>query len=372
MNGYYTVDQVVYHNKIDALYASSKSGSQVHWHWHKEYDSVPWGNESPYSLNEIYRRRAQQLRDKYDWLILSFSGGSDSWTVLNSFISNNIHLDEIFVRWPIKATQNIYSANSVDTRPENILSEWDLTIVPELKNIQKNYPNIKITITDWSDQLLNFEYQDDVLLATQDQFNPTYWLKFGSIGEHEQHLIDCGKSTCVIFGTDKPQICVKENNVYCYFIDIIVNVTNALPHPGRVSELFYWTPDCPEITHTQARIIYNYLKLNPQIGDLINWNKPYSIDNRFLWDQLTKKLIYPDYGQQFQAKKALSSVYSRLDYWLFEMPNNKLLPSWESMINNLVVSIDKKYLQFKEGKFSGFTGFISPLYHLGELPVLSS
>jgi hypothetical protein len=371
MNGYYTVNSAVYTNKVEALYASTKSGHQVHWHWHKEYDSLSWTSDSLFELHEVYRYRAQQLRDKYDWLILSFSGGSDSWNALNSFLSNNIQLDEIFVRWPINATQNIYTANPNDTRPQNILSEWDLTIVPELRRIQKEYPKIKITIHDWSDQLINLEYHDDYVAQTHDQFNPSYWIKFGSIGNNEKRMIDDGKSTCIILGTDKPQMCIQDGRVYCYFIDIIANTNTTLPYPGRTSEMFYWTPNCPEITHTQARAIYHYICANPAVGDLIDWGKPYDINKKLLWDRLTKQIVYPEYGSRFQAEKAPTAVYSALDYWFDQLPNTRLLASWESMINNVTASIDKKYLQFKDGKFSGFTGFIGPKYYLGNLPVVN-
>ena len=40
-----------------------------------------------FSLKELYKIRAQQLRDSYDYLVLYFSGGADSWNVLRSFAS---------------------------------------------------------------------------------------------------------------------------------------------------------------------------------------------------------------------------------------------------------------------------------------------
>ena len=46
-------------------------------------------------IDELYRQRAHQLRDKYDYVVLWFSGGADSNNVLNSFIDNDIKIDEV-------------------------------------------------------------------------------------------------------------------------------------------------------------------------------------------------------------------------------------------------------------------------------------
>ena len=42
---------------------------------------------------------AQQLREKYDYIVLAYSGGADSCNVLNSFLDNGIPIDDI-IRLP--------------------------------------------------------------------------------------------------------------------------------------------------------------------------------------------------------------------------------------------------------------------------------
>ena len=78
-----------FESKIDALVYATKSNDFVRWNFH---DSI-WKNSTNTinaNLKYLYKLRAEQLRDNYDYLILNYSGGMDSWTILNTFLSNDI------------------------------------------------------------------------------------------------------------------------------------------------------------------------------------------------------------------------------------------------------------------------------------------
>ena len=366
---YYTVDGSIYYNKIEALYASTKSGKTVQWHWHDEYNRIDWTKDPAWSLNDIYCRRAQQLRDKYDWLILSFSGGSDSWTVLNSFIKNNIHLDEIFFRWPIKATNNLYIPNPHDKSPSNHLSEWNLTVQPEIERIRKNYPNIKITIYDCTDDIIQTQYGDNLIDQTRDHMGPGWWAKFNAMGDNERRMIDLGKKTALILGVDKPQMCVKNQKVYCYFLDILINTNQTLLEQGRNTEFFYWSPEMPEVTLCQSREIYRYLLAYPSLSNLIDWDVPYSVDRKHIWDQVVRSIIYPEYDlTQFQSKKDSTSIDVKTETWLQSVADPLMFDRWKWMVDNVIKSIDPKYLRYHNEICNGFNVFIGPMHYLGDLP----
>ena len=368
MHGYYSVDNIIYTHKLHALLAGTKTGKQVFWHWHNEYNAVDWTHDSVTTVQEIYKQRALQLRNKYEWIIVSFSGGSDSWTVLNSFLANNIHVDEIFCRWPFRATEKLFVPNQTDTRTENILSEWEFSVKPVLEQIRKIHPQIKITIHDWSDQVVTTEFSDDYWLETQDHLNPGFGMKFNAMGDNERTLIDLGKKTCIVFGIDKPQIWVEHNKVYCYFLDILAN-TRAADEPGRTVELFYWTKDMPEITHVQAREIYHHLCLNTTTAKLVDRAEPWDPNKKHIWDILIRNIVYPDYNMStFQACKDTNTIYTKLDSWMDKMPEQRLMASWNNIIDNVVNSIDDRFFNFRNGIRTGLAGFISPLYYLGDLP----
>ena len=96
--GYYTVGSSVYLNKTQAAIASNITNQKINFHYNEDiFDSYDWTQEPEpgVGLAEFYRRRALQIRNKYDYVILLYSGGPDSTNVLNSFVDNNILIDEI-------------------------------------------------------------------------------------------------------------------------------------------------------------------------------------------------------------------------------------------------------------------------------------
>jgi hypothetical protein len=149
--GYYQVGHNNYVKKTDALVAATKSRLPVHWNFHDDvYSAADWTRRPAGTLRELYRIRAQQLRDRYDYIVIHFSGGADSWTVLNSFLSNNIPVDEVYTRWA-RAERKYTKANALDRRECNLSSEYEYATEPVLKEIQKKFPNTCIYVDDYSD-----------------------------------------------------------------------------------------------------------------------------------------------------------------------------------------------------------------------------
>lgn len=102
--GYYKFGNKIYLSRQDmlddAMLLLSKNYSLplMQFIFNEEvFDKIDWTIEPSFSLKELYTQRAQQLRDDYDYLILSYSGGSDSHEILGTFLENNIFIDEIQV-----------------------------------------------------------------------------------------------------------------------------------------------------------------------------------------------------------------------------------------------------------------------------------
>ena len=51
------------------------------------------------TIRELIDTRTRQLAQRYDKIILAFSGGTDSITVYNSFVRQNIFIDEIIISY---------------------------------------------------------------------------------------------------------------------------------------------------------------------------------------------------------------------------------------------------------------------------------
>lgn len=367
-NGYYVVGERIFQSKTQALIEASKTNQQPHWKFSDDiFSTVDWTHGSDVDLRQLYQLRARQLREKYDYLILSYSGGSDSWTVLNSFLTAGLEVDELLVRWPLKATANLFTITR-NADASNILSEWELNIKPDLDYIAKHHPNIKITVYDWSDDIGNEVVEDD-WYSVNDHLNPGVFRKFTVIGDKERQMIDAGKKTAIIWGVDKPQIRYKEGDLYLYFLDKLANTRCVTGVNNRTAELFFWSADCPELVHGQARVVYEYFARNPAQVHIVDWEDN-AQSKKVLYNTLVRSLVYPDWNpKKFQANKPDSMVWNMNDKWMFTgLTDHRYYQSWEHGLNSIKNAVDPKFHQAStSGRFEGWTGFVSPMYNLGPI-----
>lgn len=367
-SAFYTVGTNKFYSKSLALIEATKTNIHPEWHFgNGVFDTVDWSKPVDSDINSVYKARAKQLREKYDYLVLCFSGGSDSTTILQSFLSQNLLIDEVLVKWPIKATQGLYKPSTLKT-PENMLSEWDLSIKPQLEYLSIHYPTINITIQDWSDDIEKELVEED-WFSINDHLNPGVFRKYGGLTatESESAMIDKGKTTAVIWGIDKPQMMYKDGNIYLYFLDKFVNFAFISGTANRNVELFYWTPDYTDLIKTQARLVYEYFVRNPKMVSIIDWDNRQKND-RTTYNDIVRSIIYPNWNKGiFQCGKPTQIVKCEYDSWMFQhLGNYRYLQSWEHGLNNIRNVIDKKYYQLgKHGQFDGWVGFISPFYKIG-------
>ena len=260
--GYYMVGNQRHYIKPRALIEATKTNQFPEWHFNRNvFDNYSWEIEPEINLRELYRLRAQQLRDRYDYIRLEVSGGGDSSTAAYSFILNGIHLDEVVFRYPKTGEKNV-TDDPFNTKPENTLSEWRYAAQPLLKWIAVHAPRTKITIHDYSEDMLAAGHDEDWIFRTKDYFQPGHAFKHtvDAVDSHKETL-DQGKSVCMLWGVDKPKVCIKDSKWYLYFMDVQAN--NANPEVGQwnnvTNEYFYWTPDMPELLCKQAHIIRKWL-----------------------------------------------------------------------------------------------------------------
>ena len=80
--GYYRVGWKKFYNKTLALLESNKTGYKIDWVFNNDiYGKIDWTLPVLESLDLLYALRARQLREKYDYLVLYFSGGADSTNI---------------------------------------------------------------------------------------------------------------------------------------------------------------------------------------------------------------------------------------------------------------------------------------------------
>lgn len=370
--GYYMVGQNRHYIKPRALIEATKTNQFPEWHFNRDvFNTFDWSIEPETGLRELYRIRAQQLRDKYDYIRLEVSGGGDSSTAAYSFILNGIHLDEVVFRYPKTGEKNV-TDDPFNTKPENTLSEWRYAAQPLLKWIADHAPNTKITIHDYSEDMLNSNHDESWVFRTKDYFQPGHAFKHtvDAVDSHKETL-DQGKSVCMLWGVDKPKVCIKDKKWYLYFMDVQAN--NANPEIGQwdniTNEYFYWTPDLPELLCKQAHIIRKWFDLpsNTYLQHLARWPN-YSFAQRTTFEHIIKPLLYPDYDPAtFQTSKPTNSFYNEMDHWFYtNFQGTHTWHVWQAGLKHLVDNIDPKYFNNELGRPVGFVSFISPFYYLGE------
>lgn len=351
--GIYEVGLKKFINKTDALIEATKTKQSVHWNFHDEvYSKCNWMQRPSGTLSDLYRLRAQQIRDQYDYVIVNFSGGADSWTVLHSFLSNGIHVDEIFTRWSL-VERNYKSANFLNTSETNLTSEYEFAVLPVLEHIKKQYPKTAIHIDDYSS-----EYEKD--LKEADLKNSGHYLTLGGFfrfsrkSHQEQQVSNNGKKIAVVHGFDKTQFCIKDEMCYAYFVDRLGGTDMDLE---RNIEAFYWTPHMPEIPIMQAHEIKTFYETN---SNLINES---------IKDYEKKTYVgtcYPAYNPNtFQVGKSIGSEIWKSEMWI-RKHNPRYVESWQWSVAQNLTNVDNKFCELYNNKFRlGYKTFKSNMYNLG-------
>jgi hypothetical protein len=339
--GHWVVGEQKFINKYEALLFATQKNLPVHYKFFNQvwenFDKTQLGK---FSLQEVYKQRAQQLRDQYDYLILYFSGGADSYNVLRSFIDNNIKLDEVCVKWcndTLIANNVIYKPNTEEKSARNYLSEWDYAIKPVLDEIAQTNPEIKIEIVDW--------FKDRSLIGAEETFKiVNHWhdVEVPSLAvwsPSEEKLVDQGKKVGSIYGIDKPQIYFEEDgSAYMFFLDSAT--TMGTPNPCNVygTEYFYWSPSFPLITFETASAATQAFRNDP-ILKLNIFDKEVKEDLKKFVARIQvqqknlRHILYNNWTDRFQALKPLALNRCDKHFWIYRSPELKhFKDSYQDMI----------------------------------------
>jgi len=359
--GYYTVGDFKTYSKVEAIELHKLTGTHPHWNFNElAFASHDWTKEPIESLEELYAQRARQIRTDYDYVVIFYSGGADSLNIVNTFIKNNIVIDEI-------ATYNYREAES----------DLDSFFHSELTRVA--YPQIK----KWQDQGIRFRHRDidisrasfEIINDSQYSIDRAYYSNcaFGNnnlarsyIREHEpdyQKLINQGKRLGFVWGCDKPRI-YKENGRFCIkFLDVIdstiSNRTQLLNREWEHDELFYWAPEAVDIICKQGHILKRFIEKHNLFYNGHNYNdyrntepvpmtKDNPTDSELNFRNLINTLMYQEFDPNtFTVGKPYSKIESPKDtvftkdvIFRKQLTNlmahlSQLDPYWLNDINNI-------------------------------------
>ncbi len=367
--GYYLVGWKKFYNKTLALIESKKTGYDVLWIFNDSaYSSIDWTVPVETSLIDLYRKRAQQLRDQYDYLILYFSGGADSTMALHAFVDNDILIDELVMQEPAPFKNQI---NNKDLSNLNYYSEIEYAATAHLKKINNKLdPRTKITYQDfsktgiellkkedWVDRSpLNLSVSISGILRQLTQEHDAYNLR----------LQDSKKSICYILGVDKPLVYFDGKHYYCYFMDTSayhyvnpVNFNHA--DDNCTTEFFYWTADMPEIVVKQAQEIKKHCESNTWAKYMASQSLVKHISE---YRNILHPVIYPSYVcEQFQTEKPSTHIMRPMDRWFWETASDQVKNNYLDTIKYLGEHISTRYA-IKQSIENGFSAHKTKFYKL--------
>lgn len=263
-HGFFEVGEEKFYSKLDAIKHSEATGQDVTWNFNNEvFSTQDWLQEPTESIREMYHRRAKAIRDRYDYVVIMFSGGADSTTVLNSFIANGIPVDEVLVSQWIKY------------QPEGAESFMNSEIThAALPYLQANIPSdVKIRIDDVSDIELDCirdpEFRKRSYREVNNVHNPGMISTHYNLHRRHKEYLDLynqGKSVVFVWGEAKPNIDYDEEKQkhYFYFEDHYAHAPQPRDQeqhdPDCNHEQFYDDPGHPEIKIKQCHILLKNLK----------------------------------------------------------------------------------------------------------------
>jgi len=381
--GFYQVGDQKTYSKVEAIQLGKLLKKFPAWNFNDdEFAKHNWTEEPSQSLDDLYRQRAWQIRQRYDYIVIWYSGGADSFNVLNTFLQNDIPVDEIAHCWSFKG----------DNTVETLFNEEIARVaIPQTQAIQQSFPDIKHRVIDQSESIAtmfnNDEIKHDFIYYSNNNFSPNgldrSFLR-ETVPDYRQ-LIDQGKSIGFIWGTDKPRIHydVEQDRYFLQFLDIVDNIlsprTQILARPWEHDEFFYWAPESAQMLIKQSHIIKRFLQQADESYNREYWfstENPYRFGfNPKFGKHLTQhglhQLIYPGWDSNtFQRIKTKSIIYGDRDRWFFEAGDSTTNKNFRNGINkigelmNEESVFDMSFLNNTQDVNKGIVNFIGPRYYL--------
>lgn len=369
-HGYYVVGWKKFYNKTQALQYSNKIKFDAKWVFNDNvYSSINWETPIEISLQLLYKQRAQQLRERYDYLILHYSGGQDSNNMLHSFIDNNIHLDEILIQVPKPQQRH---TNSTSTDWSNYWGEIEHQAIPYLKQLRDKLSKTKITIQDMSQSPLDLFKKDNWMETLLPSASYNLGVLSRTMGQYTMTDIltisEKGKTSCNILGIDKPLVLFDGEDYYAYFAD--QNAYHIPPLDSTMSDLskqastefFYWTPDLPEIVVKQAQEIKKACVENEHICKLFSRTLQTDLT---VYRNVMQNIIY----QKEHAPVLLQTVKPPqhagriLNAWFYQGPDTTIVENYRYAIESLRSSINQSMFASSDIE-AGYKSIYSKFYKL--------
>lgn len=356
--------------------------SELYFNFNDEQTTkLDWTVEPTEDITSMYARRAKQLREDYDYVVLMYSGGIDSHVALHSFLDNGLHVDEIitfcnlkYLDKDAKFNQEVFKV-AVPHIESLKLTETKFNLYDVGDLIQDSYGD--------PEHLKHFLYTTNGAMSTWTIAVRSALLKLKQL--HQLEMAQSGKKIAYIWGMEKPAIFARDKNYVFKYYDFTPDFASKkyfskIIHGKELTnftdETFFICQEFPEISIKQSHLIVNELiKMDPLDSRLVGIDKlantgPYvehqSSSNfetgRWLKKDAIEKLIYPHapHAKFGDDKIRGSTIFTSRDAWFFRSKH----PNRHAFVEHI-----RKAMRDSEEYFKyHIDGTASNSIHIGGIP----
>jgi hypothetical protein len=342
----------VFYNKWQALDHSRSTGKPIHFNFFdNDFSQYNWSQEPSESWDEILKKRALQLREKYDYIRLFYSGGVDSQTMLETFLKHNIPLEEILIYRGSAFTDNL------DEEPAD--DEIKHVALPYLESVSQQLAGTKITILETGASALNKIVNEDYFYE-ESTFALRIWCE-RHLYRREPKLLEPfekGLLHCDLRGGDKPKIFLEDGKYYMAMYDS----SRIWDMGDEFLENFYLTPDMPEVHAKQCHMVKNFFKF--KYPEQLSIKEFFNVFDTEKLEVINRVCRVPRY-KEVNLGKGITGVLSTKQILVqrgARLHNPRLYDTWISFLNN-EGGVHKE--RFNNGNITDdFVGILSKKYSL--------
>lgn len=297
---YWKVGQKIFYNKHKAVVEMDRSGMGIEWHLPSKWLTYDWTKKPNRSFWEIMSARAKEIREKYRYVRLWFSGGCDSQTVLQCFMANDIHIDEIFLHSSgVKESDYEISDTAIPflSKHKQLLTKTKIN----------HYVTTKKDYVDWHSKKY-WETEEGIYHPCVRPVGPLASTKYGFRKMPGEINIIC---------SIKSYLTYKNNNWYTYIPDYEFD-------GYHLPDVLYFFCQDPEIYHSQSLTLVDFIE--KQIPKS-QWQVFTNSSNQEKWNQ----------GMQ-RARNLKGSFLPKLNDFAVDEP-----PRFKSPLQQVISSNQKEH-----------------------------
>ena len=230
-----------FYTLFDAIERLQKKLGEAYLNFHDdEFSKFDWSIEPIESFELLKYQRAKQIRDSYDYVRIFASYAADSGTVVNTFLKNNLQIDEI-VNYVSKWENNLTSLEQ----------EHHTLFVPKIKEFLKETRKTIITVSE-----ITADTVAKVMSCKNPNRSGVLPTRYNPTQLNERFFLN--KKFVDVHGELKPVVFIDKGRFYTRFSLPYVHDLLSRDYFGSID--FFTTPDFPKLHIKQCHLLKNAIK----------------------------------------------------------------------------------------------------------------